>query len=430
MRFLASLVAGTGKAIHAVWTAPAVLLSAFLIAWGAEAAQFLMSQGLALAILAWLQTLPEFAVEATLAWKAGRGTPDDVHLVTANFTGSIRLIMGFGMPIVYFISTRFWNRARHLRPIELDPFHSVEVISLFPPIIYFLYILQKQSLNVIDSIVLTGFYALYLGLLMKMPPEEEEDLSELPRVSQMILRRGRVGRIVGVFLVFALGGAILFFTVHEFIESLKALAPLVGIAPFFFIQWVAPFLSEMPEKVSAFAWASREKRAPMALMNFLSSNINQLTMLVAMVPIVFAVSAWTGHATPPVQAPTDALPTINFNDEQISEIMLTVAQAALCLVLLLNMKFEWWDAAGMFVLFMVQFLSPAFAAASGMTPGQAHLFNEQMRGWVTLAYLGWIALEVILFLARVRHWRFPMMARPSPPIFRRRTQGPAKGLDS
>ena len=58
-------------AASAVWTFPSVLGSAMLIAWAAEAAQFLLSQGLALAILAWLQTLPEFAVEAVIAWEAG-----------------------------------------------------------------------------------------------------------------------------------------------------------------------------------------------------------------------------------------------------------------------------------------------------------------------------------------------------------------------
>src|SRR5690349_20708662 len=109
--------AGTdpGRAWNATWTAPLVVFAAFLVSWGAEAAQFLMSQGLALAILAWLQTLPEFAVEADLAWNAARGR-HSVHLVTANFTGSIRIIMGFGMPVVYFIYSHFWSRARrHLR---------------------------------------------------------------------------------------------------------------------------------------------------------------------------------------------------------------------------------------------------------------------------------------------------------------------------
>src|SRR6185436_11565528 len=60
----------------AAWTFPSVLGSAMLIAWAAEAAQFLISQGLALAMLAWLQTLPEFAVEAVIAWQAGKAAGD------------------------------------------------------------------------------------------------------------------------------------------------------------------------------------------------------------------------------------------------------------------------------------------------------------------------------------------------------------------
>ena len=60
--------AGKATAWSALWTFPAVLGSALVIAWGAEAAQFLISQGMALAILAWLQTLPEFAVEAVIGY--------------------------------------------------------------------------------------------------------------------------------------------------------------------------------------------------------------------------------------------------------------------------------------------------------------------------------------------------------------------------
>ena len=70
------------------------------IAWGAEAAQFFMSQGLALAILAWLQTLPEFAVEADIAWR------QDVPNMTANFTGSLRLLVGLGWPMIFGVGAR------------------------------------------------------------------------------------------------------------------------------------------------------------------------------------------------------------------------------------------------------------------------------------------------------------------------------------
>src|SRR5437762_13665076 len=79
-----------------------MLASAFLVAWGAEAAQFLISQGLALAILAWPQTLPEFAVEAVIAWDAGRA-PERAHLAIVNLTGAIRLLLGLGSPMICFV---------------------------------------------------------------------------------------------------------------------------------------------------------------------------------------------------------------------------------------------------------------------------------------------------------------------------------------
>src|SRR5215208_7441388 len=97
---LTSSLAFIQGAASAAWTFPSVLGSAMLIAWGAEAAQFLISQGLALAILAWLQTLPEFAVEAVIAWEAGKmvandpSAPHPTALMTANFTGSLRLLVG------------------------------------------------------------------------------------------------------------------------------------------------------------------------------------------------------------------------------------------------------------------------------------------------------------------------------------------------
>src|SRR5256885_16794899 len=75
--------------LSALWTFPSILLAAVVIAWGAEAAQFLISQGLALAILAWMQTLPEFAVEAVIAWEAGNG-PSELPLTTANLPRSAR----------------------------------------------------------------------------------------------------------------------------------------------------------------------------------------------------------------------------------------------------------------------------------------------------------------------------------------------------
>ena len=93
----------------ALWATPAILLSAMLIAWAAESAQFFIAQGFALAILAWLQTLPEFAVEAVLAWK------QQVPLLLANLTGALRLLTGLGWPMIYGTAA-FFHRRKYGRP--------------------------------------------------------------------------------------------------------------------------------------------------------------------------------------------------------------------------------------------------------------------------------------------------------------------------
>src|SRR5262245_19998795 len=113
------------RAAGALWTFPGVLMASFVMGWGAEAAQFLVSRGLALALLAWLQTLPEFAVEAVIAWHR------DVPLMTANFTGSLRILTGLAWPLIYFVS--YWSaRRRHGRKltehvVELDGTDSIGV---------------------------------------------------------------------------------------------------------------------------------------------------------------------------------------------------------------------------------------------------------------------------------------------------------------
>ena len=377
----------TGRMVDFLWTAPLIIGSAFLIAWGAEAAQFMMSQGLALAILAWLQTLPEFAVEANNAWHAAKGTADyNDGMVTANFTGSIRLLMGFGMPMVWVISAV----ARKKKEIELDPLHSVEVVSIVPPVIYFFFMVWRGRLDLLDSVILLGLYAMYLVLLLRMPPEEEdESIEDLPFVAKAIMKRGKRGRVIGVLAVFLLGGAILYLCVHPFVGSLMALGVTLAISPNFLIQWIAPFLSEFPEKVSAFNWARQDGKAKLGLMNFLSSNINQMTMLVAMIPILYCIAK--GHASA----------GINFNHDQKQEVLLTAAQSLLCAILLFNMKFEWWDALGMFAVWFAQFTGPFWERRVGLP-------EHGMRTAGIYLFLGWAALEILLAVIGVRKWHFPL----------------------
>jgi cation:H+ antiporter len=326
-----------------------MLLSAFLVAWGAEAAEFLISQGLALALLAWLQTLPEFAVEAVIAWEAGQDAAR-AHLAIANLTGAIRLLVGLAWPMIYFVAAFFGRRTRGRLPtITLAREHAVEVIGLLPPLLYFVVILLKRSIAVGDAVVLLALYVAYLAVLLKVPPHAEEELDDAPVVSRWAVRLGgrrRVAAITGLFLG---GGVLLYVTAAPFLGSMLGIAALLGVSDFVFVQWVAPFVSEFPEKVSAFYWAKRVDKAPMALMNMVSSNINQWTILAAMIPLVYG---WS-HA-----AAGGGWIAFHFDAEQQLEIALTLAQSLVAMLVLMDMRFRWWDAAGLFGLWLVQFLRP------------------------------------------------------------------------
>src|SRR6187551_1383242 len=183
----AAEIGTVGSPLSAAWTFPAMIGAAFVVAWGAEAAEFLISQGLALAILALIQTMPEFAVEAVIAWKAGKN-PDMVHLAIANFTGSLRLLTGFGWPMIYGVAA-FSSRRRRGKPlgsITLHSEHAVEVLGLLPPLLYFVVVWAKGSLGLVDAAVLTATYVLYLAVLLRMPPraETDEEHEEVPAVSR------------------------------------------------------------------------------------------------------------------------------------------------------------------------------------------------------------------------------------------------------
>jgi cation:H+ antiporter len=360
----------------ALWTFPAVLVAALLMAWAAESAQFFVAQGLALALLAWLQTAPEFAVEAVIAWK------QRTDLMIANLTGSLRLLTGVGWPMIYFTAAVV-HRRRYRRPldsIELDREHAVEVVGLIPPILYFLLVWWKSRLELYDGLVLAGFYLLYLGVLRKMPAHREEEIEELGLVPRKVMGTPAPFRGILIVGLFAAGGAMIFGVAGPFLASMLALSLSLGVPSFVFVQWVAPLLSEFPEKVSAFYWARTITKAPMALMNMVSSNINQWTMLPALLPVVYSISL-------------GRLAAIPFGGRQEVEILMTIGQALVAMMLLMNMNLAWWEASGLLLLWLFQFCLSALRFFTWVNP------------LVTAIYFGWFFVEIGKNLWGRRSWR-------------------------
>ena len=360
-------------ALSALWTFPAIILAAMLIAWAAECGQFFISQGLALAVLAWVQTLPEFAVEAVIAFAAAKD-PAKTHLITANFTGSLRLFVGLGWPMVYFVSY-FFGRTLKKDPgpwkINLEDEHSIAIVSLLPALIYFLVIYFKGTLNIFDGFILAAIYIVYFYLLSKMPPHDREEIEDLGRIPRYVMKQNAPVNIAWIAALFISGAVIIYFAAHPFLNSMLAIAVSLGISQFVFVQWVSPFLSEFPEKLSAFYWARQVTKAPMALVNFVSSSINQWTILVAMIPFIYSFGM-------------GKVSTIVFDDRQRVEILLTIVQSYLGFLFLAGMEFQLAEASALFILWLTQFIFP------------------DTRAWIIWVYGAWAFVETFNLVKNIK----------------------------
>ena len=321
-------------AAEAIIYGVAIVGAAFMLSWAAEVFQLDVSQGLALAMLALVAILPEYIVDATFAWKAAQD-PTQASLAVANMTGANRILIGIAWPLVvllYYIRTR-------RTAVELPPSHGLELVVLLAATVYAFVIPIKGTLSWIDFVVLVSLFLFYLWRLAKLPSEEPHLIGPAQTIASLGTRGRRV--LSGGLALYA--AALVLLIAEHFAEALVSTGHQLHIDEFL-VQWVAPLASEAPEfvVVSIFAW----RRAASAAMGALvSSKINQWTLLVAMLPLVYAISL-------------GALDPMPLDTRQREEVLLTAAQSLFAVILLLDLRLSLWGAGMIFGLFAVQFVFP------------------------------------------------------------------------
>lgn len=309
--------------------------AAFMLSWAAELAQFDIPQTLALAFLALIAVLPEYAVDMYFAWMAGKD-PQYTAYALANMTGANRLLIGVGWAAVVFT---YWLKTRR-RSFVLPDDHRIEIFYLGLATAYSFVLPFKRRLDLFDAAVLITIFVLYIRAASKAGHVEPE----LEGPPEMIAEWGTRPRRAATLLLFALSGFTIFIAAEPFAEGLLETGRLFGVEEFLLVQWLAPLASESPEFIVAILFALRAN--PGASMGtLLSSKVNQWTLLVGMLPLVYMVSA--GQTTP-----------MHMDDRQMEEILLTAAQSLLAVVILANLNFSVLEAAALFVLFATQLLSP------------------------------------------------------------------------
>ena len=332
-------------------TGLSIVAAAFFLSWATEALETVVAQSVALALLALVEVAPEYTFEVILAYRRQTG------LASASMTGANRLLLGLGWPMIFFVaylSSR--RRGQAWSSIRLDERNAPEILFLLVATLYAFVIVLKHSFSLIDSAILILMYVLYIVLALRTSrkqgqqaedgeeteeDDEDDDVGVAAHTKQLTGARKWIA--IGSFLV--AGAFILYAGAERFIDALLQVGRSLHVSEFILIQWIAPFLSEFPESLTAFIWASMIVLAGRGLSNLISSKLNQWTLLIAAIPIAYSVSF--GHAA---VVPLDAQVT--------DEIFLTAAQSVFGMALLLTFRFGLWEATALAVLFLVQFFMP------------------------------------------------------------------------
>ena len=359
----------------------AVVGAAFLLAWGAETLQLDVSQGLAIAVLALIAVLPEYAVDFTFAVKAGQDPDKYAPLALANMTGGNRLLIGVGWSLVVLLAawriTRIARAQRYEGPVDthvtLDRPHAIEITFLAIATIYSLTLPLKRTLALFDAAVLITLFVLYAIRISRAPAEEPHLVGPARLIGDLPPARRRT---VVIVMLLAAAGVILA-SAEPFAQSLVDTGEQFGLDTFLLVQWLAPLASEAPELLVAglFAWRLNTNAG---LGTLVSAKVNQWTLLVGTLPIVFAISAGALHGLP-----IDSL--------QREELFLTAAQSAFAVAVLANRSISVREAFALLGLFLLQFV------LGGVLPGDLRAVE---RVGVGVVYL------VLAFVVLVQQRRF------------------------
>lgn len=333
-----------------------IIGGAFLLSWAAEVAQLDVSASFAIAVLALIAVLPEYTIEAVLAWDAGvsyiaANMPTDptleMQLAAANVTGANRLLTTFGWSLVILL---FWFKRR--RSLDMRGLLNLELPMLLVAIALTIAVFLFRAIPIWLAIVFIGAYIFYLWRSSTQEVEEPD----LHGPAAMIGEFGAARRRLTVLLLFLYSAAVIIIAAPPFVHGLEDTGKALGFSEFLIIQWIAPLASESPEIIVAALFSLRAHGAA-GLTTLISSQVNQLTLLVGSIVVVFNISIITSLDSSWLRLfsfPPDIswLRLFNFpmDELQSTEFLLTAATALFGLMLLAARKIEAWHGVVLFVL--------------------------------------------------------------------------------
>lgn len=315
----------------------AVVAASFLLAWAAEAAQIDVSGGLATALLALIAVLPEYAVDLYYAYVSGHNT-EYTQYAAANMTGSNRLLMGLGWPVVVLVSILVARKSGSAKPtgLTLEPANRVELGFLLIAGIIAFAVPASGEIHFGLGLALLAWFGFYLYKIGHGEVEEPDLVGTAAALGELPDARRRIA-VVGLFVA---SGAVILLCAKPFADNLVAAGTELGVDRFLLVQWLAPLASEAPEFIIATIFATRGKGTA-AIATLISSKVNQWTLLIGSLPIAHLLGGG-GFS-------------LYLDSRQVEEMLLTATQTMMGVALILGLRFHRGAALALLGLFIVQF---------------------------------------------------------------------------
>ncbi len=355
--------------------------AAFILSWGAELAERDIPRALALIALALISVLPEYAVDLHFAWEAGKN-PEYKAYAIANMTGANRVLIGVGWPLVALV---YYFRHKK-KEIPIDASQGLELSLLLLATIYSLVIPFKGTLSWVDVLVFFAMFIYYAGRAARGEKHEADLEGIAGELDQKLDRGARRAVVTGMF---AFAGYAIWLSAEPFAEGLVATGKSYHISEFLLVQWLAPFASESPEAIIALLFAFRGKGST-GIGALISSKINQWTLLVGAIPLVYAISK--GLLVP-----------MELDHRQKEELLLTSAQSLFAAVIISDFRFVLWEAMLLLGLFFAQWILPVALLVTGLS---GKFSDETIRLYLAYGYLVFAAIMLLRSpLRRQMLWR-------------------------
>jgi len=228
-------------------------------------------------------------------------------------------------------------KRRKEKAIILHETQWVEITYLAMATLYSFIIPLKGNLTLIDTVILVLLFAMYTRRVAQMEMVEPEIVGP----AKILANMNTICRRSSTALAFIFSGAVIFLVAEPFAVSLVASGQVLGVDEFYLVQWLAPLASESPEFIVAATWALRGA-AGTALKVLISSKINQWTLLVGTIPLVYAISG-------------GVIKPFGLDDLQNHELLLTAAQSLFGVAVLVNLRFSRANGLLLATLFLLQF---------------------------------------------------------------------------